>query len=349
MKNIYIIIFTTLFFSCANDEPKPEIHSNFQNGVFVLNEGNYTWSNASVSFIDLDSGKVHNNLFINANQKSLGDVAQSMYAIDSLLFIIVNNSSKMEVVSINNFKSVATIHGLLSPRYMIKVSDDKAFISDLYSKYLKVLNYKTFEIIDSVYLGKSSENLLKFYDKVFVTNWSKLGMSEIENNTIQVIDVTTLEILETITVNREPCGMQLDMHENLWVLCSGSFLNSDAPAIYKIDPVSYSVLQKIDFPMNNSPKHLLINNAKDSLYFINTHLYCLSVSVNQLPNDPFIHAENVNFYNAGISPFSGNIFITDVKDYVQNGYVYQFSSAGIPIDTFEVKITPSEMLFVNTD
>jgi len=143
--------------------------------------------------------------------------------------------------------------------------------------------------------------------------------------------------------------MQLDKHENLWVLCSGSFTNSDAPALFKIDPSSGDILQKIDFPLNSAPKHLLINNTKDSLYFINTHLYCLSVSANQLPVDPFIQAENVNFYNAAISPFTGHIFITDVKDYLQNGYVYQFNASGISLDTFEVKITPSEMMFVNTN
>lgn len=344
----YLFVFIITFSSCTKENNLEKIDSNFENGVFVLNEGNYTWSNASVSYINLDSNTVQNNVFLNSNRKQLGDVAQSMYVIDSLLFIVVNNSSKIEVVSLNNFQLKATIPNLLSPRYMLKIDDEIALVSDLYSRYLKIVNYKIFEVIDSIYLGKSSENLLSFENKVFVTNWSNLGMTEIENNTIQVLDATKLTIIDSIQVNREPCGFQLDQNNNLWVLCSGSFTNTDQPALFKINPFSIEVIEKYEFPINTSPKHLVINNEGDCLYFLNTHVYKMSIYDNTLPTEYLISGNAKNFYNVNVSHFTGNIFVTDAVDYTQNGVVYQYNNQGELLNNFEVKITPSDMLFINS-
>jgi DNA-binding beta-propeller fold protein YncE len=347
MRFLVILIICITIISCSKDNNVPIVNSEFQNGIFVLNEGNYTWSNSSVSFIDLDSGIVQNNLFLNINRKKLGDVAQSMYAIDTLLFIIVNNSSKIEVVSLNNFQLINTIQGFTSPRYMTKVNNELAFVSDLYSKYLKVINYQSFEIVDSIFLGKSSENLLKFNERIFVTNWSKLGMDDVENNTIQIIDINTFTLVDSVRVSYEPCGLQIDKENNLWVLCSGNFTNTDTPALYKIDPYSLEVLNRLEFSNNNSPKHLAINDLGDQLYYLNSDLYRISIFSDDLPIEPIIRAANTNFYNFDLSPFSENIYLTNALDYIQNGYVYQYNSFGTPLDTFEVRITPSEMLFIN--
>ena len=91
----------------------------------------------------------------------------------------------------------------------------------------------------------------------------------------------------------------------------------------------------------------MINNFGDKLYYLNTHFFSLSIHNTEIPINPTIKAENTNFYNIGISPFDEKIYLTDVLDYVQNGYVYQFNSDGFPLDTFEVRITPSELLFIN--
>lgn len=348
MRNFLILSIFLFAVSCTEENDLPDVQSNFRNGIFVVNEGNYTWSNASISYINLDSSYIENEIFLKRNKESLGDVAQSMYIIDSLLFIIVNNSAKIEVVDLYSFESIHTILGFSSPRFMLKIDDNQAVVSDLYSKYLKIINHQSFELIDSIFLGKSSENLLLHNNKLFITNWSKLGMSSIENNTVQVIDIDNFTLIDSIEVNYEPCGLQIDKEENLWVLCSGSFTNSDKPALMKINPLSMEVLQKFEFSTENSPKHLRINRSADTLYYLNNAVYAISIDEETLPITPNIDISNHNIYNYSISPFSGNFYITDVVDYVQNGFIYEYSQSGIPLDTFEVKINPSEMLFVNS-
>ena len=63
-------------------------------------------------------GNVENNIFSQINSFQLGDVVQSMNIIDEKAYIVVNNSSKIEVANIDSMNSIATIQGLISPRYI---------------------------------------------------------------------------------------------------------------------------------------------------------------------------------------------------------------------------------------
>ena len=110
-----------------------DLPGSFKPGVFIINEGNIGWGNGSVSFFDFTELKVYNHLFQKANNRVLGDVPQSMFIMDNLGFIVVNNSGKIEVVNMDNFRSVNTITGLTSPRYFLPVSESNAYVSDLYS------------------------------------------------------------------------------------------------------------------------------------------------------------------------------------------------------------------------
>ena len=47
-------------------------------GLFILNEGNFQYGNATLSYYDPAARKVENEVFYRANAMRLGDVAQSM-------------------------------------------------------------------------------------------------------------------------------------------------------------------------------------------------------------------------------------------------------------------------------
>src|SRR5690606_34856792 len=131
INQLMILAFTAFIVSCNSDDngDLPGVEGDYADGVFVLNEGIFNASNASVSFIS-SSGEIQNHIFESVNGRMLGDVAQNMILTDELAYIVVNNSNTIEVVNRGTFESIATIsEGLQNPRY-IEIHNNKAYVSN---------------------------------------------------------------------------------------------------------------------------------------------------------------------------------------------------------------------------
>jgi len=316
------------------------------NGVFIINEGNFGNGNGSLSFLNLDSLIMYNDIFYHANSRPLGDVPQSMAISGDTAWIVVNNSGKVEVVDLKNMSSISTVSGFLSPRFYLSVTTQKAYVSDFADGGVSVVNKQNFSIEGKVHLGCSSEQMLLADGKVFVAFWSNYGFSHLENNKLVVIDATDDQVIDSVIVGKEPNSMVLDGGGKLWVLCSGGFAAEEKPSLWCINPINHEIISSFTFPdINSSPTSLCANGSGDTLYFLDQGIFRLAIDSQQLPDEPVITEDEHLFYSLAVDPGTSIIYTSDAIDYQQRGLILRYRQDGSFIDSFRAGVIPGRFVF----
>jgi hypothetical protein len=107
------------------------------------------------------------------------------------------------------------------------------------------------------------------------------------------------------------------------------------------------IVEKV-FAFPNSegvPSRLTINNSGDTLYFIKGGVMQVPVNSNELPSQPLISSDGRLLYGLAIDPNTGHIFVSDAKDYVQNGTAYEYNINGSLVRQFTAGRIPGSFCF----
>ena len=354
-KYSFILLLFLLTASCSK-EPVETVFFTFkgEQGVFICNEGNFMYGNASLSFYDTNSGKVTNHIFQARNSAPLGDVVQSMSIWGKRGYVVVNNSGKIYVVNTETVEFEGSITGLSSPRYIHLINDEKAYVTDLYESKITIINPATLQKTGSIdvtkpnaeFLQHSTEQMVQFEKYVFVSCWSY-------DNTVLVIDTETDKLIEEIEVPIQPKSMVIDKNGKLWVLTDGGFDGSpfgfEAPALVKIDASTFETERLWRFKKGDHPSALTSNATADTLYFLNLHVWQMPVEATKIPETSFIESTYIDtyggFYSLAVDPNTSDIYIGDAIDHRQDGMVYRYSPSGELKDSFRVGIAPGFFVF----
>ena len=122
-RNLILFLLLIFLSSCMKDDQWVKDHLQQGNttladgGLFVVNEGNFMYGNATLTYYDTLKREVQNDLFYKVNGLPLGDVAESMTIWNSHGYVVVNNSGKIYVMDTGNGKYTGKITGLTSPRF----------------------------------------------------------------------------------------------------------------------------------------------------------------------------------------------------------------------------------------
>ena len=105
ISKLLVFLVLLAFTGCMEwDYGKMEDFSATGEGLFITNEGNFQYGNATLSYYDPETKTVENEIFYRANAMKLGDVAQSMTIRNGVGWVVVNNSHAIYAININTFK-----------------------------------------------------------------------------------------------------------------------------------------------------------------------------------------------------------------------------------------------------
>ncbi len=340
----FAIMIAVLFAACKKEDPQPE-ESGLKDGVFIVNQGNFTAGNASLSYFESAASNLTNDLFYEVNDAPLGDVAQSISIDGDLAYIVINNSGNIYVIDRKTAEFKGKISQLNSPRYFLKINEQKAYVSDLASHNISIVNPESFELTGAINVNRSTESMVLIGNKAYVAHWSGY-LQSIKNNQVLIIDIETDALIDSIHVGVEPNSIVVDKDQNLWVLCSGGYDNEEIPSLWKINPQNKSIIKKYEFDdISLSPSNLVLNGAADELMYLNNGVYSMSVDDVELPETPMIAQDGKYFYALGVDPQNSDIYLSDALDYTKNGLVFRYDHIGSMLDSFEVGIIPGAFGF----
>lgn len=343
-KIIVLILTAVLAVGCMEwDYGMEEEFSAEGPGLFITNEGNFQYGNATLSYYDPATGDVENEVFYRANAMKLGDVAQSMVIRDGIGWIVVNNSHVIFAIDIKTFKEVGRITNLTSPRYIHFLSDEKAYVTQIWDNRIFIVNPKTFQITGHIECPNmttesgSTEQMVQWGKYVYVNCWSY-------QNRILKIDTTTDTVVDELQVGIQPTSLVLDKNGKMWTITDGGYEGSpygyEAPSLYRIDAETFTIEKRFKFKLGDWPSEVQLNGAGDKLYWLNDDVWEMSVDAERIPAKPFLEYQETLYYGLTIDPTSGDVYVADAIDYQQQGKVYRFTSDGKLIDEFYVGIIP---------
>lgn len=349
----WLLMATMLLCQCSesdNDNPiGPEIcPSDPAKGLYVVNAGNFNAGNATLSFYEPNTRSAFNEIFVKANDYKLGDTAQSITCRNNIGWVVVNNSHIIYAIDLATNKEKGRLTGITSPRYICFQSDEKAYVSSMYSDQLTIINPKTYSVIGSITVPKNSEvagatgsteEMVLIGNYLYVTCWSY-------EKTLLKIDTTTDKVVGKVAVGIQPSSLVADRNGKLWTICDGGYEGSpvgyEAPTLCRIDPEKMAVEETLTFTKGDYISKLRINGSGDKLYWLNGGaLYSMAIDGGALPSAKAIEADGY-LYALTIDPTRNEIYVADAIDYQQPGIIYRYTATGELMDSFYVGVIPTE-------
>lgn len=352
MKRISLLfVFPVLLAACKKDKPEEQEQPLPAEGrrIYIANEGSLGNGNASLSVFNVDKDSVYNDVFTQKNNQPLGDIFQSMLIADDRLYMAINNSDKIVVVSKKDFSFIGSIT-VRKPRYMLQVNDEKMYVSSLYYPEINIVNPKTMQVlgkIDTDY--PNSEGMTMLNNKVYACNWDTAC------NYFYEIDPATDKITARINLaGRASQQVLVDRNEKLWIL-AGNVYKQKTATLTQVDPVTKTIIKSFTFPAQADMMKPVWNPGKDTLYFLGVNynggtdyngVYRMSINATGLPSQLFIPAQALQYYWAlGIDSATNHIYLGDPKGFIQKGNVSVYETNGTRIKSFEVGLGPGYFYF----
>ncbi|MFI3324314.1 MAG: DUF5074 domain-containing protein [Rikenellaceae bacterium] len=315
-------------------------------GLFLLNEGNMGSNKATIDYFDYASGNYSKNIYAERNPtvvKELGDVGNDIQIYEDRLYAVINCSNLVEVMDVATAAHIGSVtipncrNIVFSGPYAYVSSYAGAVELSSYSQlgYVAKIDLSTLEIIGECGVGYQPEQMAIVDSKLYVAN-SGGYMYPDYDTTLSVIDLETFVESHKIEVAINLVGVVADDRGYLWVSSRGDYYDTPS-ATYVVDSSSDEVVDMLDVANSSmalSGDYLYICGADFSYTATDTStsFTIIDTQSRTIIDTAFIKdntQDDITLpYCVAVNPESGEIFITDAKDYVTPGRLHCYSANG---------------------
>lgn len=337
-------------------------------GMYLLNEANMGSNKSSIDYVDFRNAYYVRNIYAERNPevvKELGDVGNDIQIYGNKLYAVINCSHKVEVMDVRTCKRFGQVD-IPNCRY-IRFAKGKAYVSayvgpvaiDPNAQLGAVYEVDTasLAVTRKVTVGYQPDELEVLGEYLYVANSGGYRAPDYDS-TVSVVEIYGMKQIQKIPVGINLHRIRKDRYGKLWVTSRGDY-NTIPSRLYVLDRKDKNskemvVKDTLDIPCSE----MYIQG--DSLYFYsvewnkqterNTVTYgIIDVRTGQLVTDHFItdgtEQDIVIPYGICVHPTTGDIYVTDAKNYVSSGVLHCYDRHGKKKWSVRTGDIPAHMAF----
>ena len=337
-------------------------------GMYLLNEANMGSNKSSIDYVDFRNAYYVRNIYAERNPevvKELGDVGNDIQIYGNKLYAVINCSHKVEVMDVRTCKRIGQVD-IPNCRY-IRFAKGKAYVSayvgpvaiDPNAQLGAVYEVDTasLAVTRKVTVGYQPDELEVLGAYLYVANSGGYRAPDYDS-TVSVVEIYGMKQIQKIPVGINLHRIRKDRYGKLWVTSRGDY-NTIPSRLYVLDRKDKNskemvVKDTLDIPCSE----MYIQG--DSLYFYsvewnkqterNTVTYgIIDVRTGQLVTDHFItdgtEQDIVIPYGICVHPTTGDIYVTDAKNYVSSGVLHCYDRHGKKKWSVRTGDIPAHMAF----
>ena len=337
-------------------------------GMYLLNEANMGSNKSSIDYVDFRNAYYVRNIYAERNPevvKELGDVGNDIQIYGNKLYAVINCSHKVEVMDVRTCKRIGQVD-IPNCRY-IRFAKGKAYVSayvgpvaiDPNAQLGAVYEVDTasLAVTRKVTVGYQPDELEVLWEYLYVANSGGYRAPDYDS-TVSVVEIYGMKQIQKIPVGINLHRIRKDRYGKLWVTSRGDY-NTIPSRLYVLDRKDKNskemvVKDTLDIPCSE----MYIQG--DSLYFYsvewnkqterNTVTYgIIDVRTGQLVTDHFItdgtEQDIVIPYGICVHPTTGDIYVTDAKNYVSSGVLHCYDRHGKKKWSVRTGDIPAHMAF----
>jgi DNA-binding beta-propeller fold protein YncE len=320
-------------------------------GMYLVNEGNMGSNKCSLDYLDYANGYYARNFYAERNPNvvmELGDVGNDIAIYGSKLYVVVNCSNKVEVMNAWTGKRIGQID-IPNCRY-IRFYRGYAYVSsyvgpvqlnnpDAVQGAVYKIDTLSLHSVAKVTVGYQPDELEVLGEYLYVAN-SGGYMAPNYDNTVSVIELEGFKQVEKIPVGINLDRIKSDKYGKLWVTSRGDYQTIHSN-FYVMEKKNGRNEMHVTDTLNVPCSNFCIQG--DSLYYYstewnnyaqkNTVTYgIIDIRTKKVISNSFITdgtESNIEIpYGIAIHPETGDIYVTDAKNYVSSGVLHCYSKEG---------------------